>query len=57
MACIEEHKVLFDTHMLLEEVEKWWDNACQRLEAIGTKVTWDVFRAHFLEMYFSEVVK
>lgn len=45
MPCAEEQKVLFGTHMLSEEAENWRDNACQRLEATGTEVTWVVFRA------------
>lgn len=28
MACTEEQKVLFRTHMLCEEAEDGWDNAC-----------------------------
>ncbi|XP_058757872.1 uncharacterized protein LOC131631111 [Vicia villosa] len=26
MACTDEQKMLFDTHMLSEEAEDWWDN-------------------------------
>ncbi|XP_050888712.1 uncharacterized protein LOC127093855 [Lathyrus oleraceus] len=43
--------------MLLEEVEDWWDNARQRLEIVGTEITWVVFRVHFLEKYFLEDVR
>lgn len=44
MACIKEHMVLFDTHMLFEEVENWWNNAHLRLEVVGVEITWVVFR-------------
>lgn len=57
MAYTEEQKVLFGTHMLFEEVEDWWDNACQRLEVTSTEVTLLVFRAQFLEKYSSEDVR
>ena len=45
VSSIEDQKVLFGTYMLSEEAEDWWDNARQRLEVVGTEVTWDVFRA------------
>ncbi|XP_050920485.1 uncharacterized protein LOC127138128 [Lathyrus oleraceus] len=57
MACIEEHKALFGTHMLSEESEDWWDNTHQRLEVNGTEVAWVVFRERFLEKYFPEDVR
>lgn len=44
IVCTNEHKVLFVTHMLSKEVEDWWDNTCQILEAIGAEITWVVFR-------------
>ncbi|XP_050885333.1 uncharacterized protein LOC127089884 [Lathyrus oleraceus] len=47
----------FDTHMLSEEGEDWWDNARQRLEALDTEITWVVFGAYFLENYFPEDVR
>lgn len=40
MVCTEEHKVLFDTRMLLEEAEDWWDNTRQRLNVVCAKITW-----------------
>ncbi|XP_050896384.1 uncharacterized protein LOC127103147 [Lathyrus oleraceus] len=54
MDYIEEHKVLFGTHMLSEEAEDWWDNTCQILEVTGTEVTLVVSRVQFLEKYFSK---
>ena len=42
IACNEVQKVQFGTHMLSEEAEDWWDNVCQRLEVVGTEITWVV---------------
>lgn len=55
MVCTKEHKVLFGTHMLSEEVEYLWDNTRQRLEVVGIEITWVIFRAHFLEKCFEDV--
>lgn len=52
MSCNEVQRVHFDTHMLSKEAEDWWDNTRQRLEVVGTEVTWVVFRVHFMEKYF-----
>lgn len=57
MACTEEHKVLFGTHMLSEEAEDWWDNTRQILEVVGAEITWTVFRVQLLEKYFPEDVR
>ena len=54
MACADAQKVQFGTHMLSEEAEDWWDNTRQRLEDVGTEITWTVFRNEFLEKYFLE---
>lgn len=43
-------------NMLSKEAEDWWDSAHQRLEVIGTQITWVVFLVHFLEEYFLEDV-
>lgn len=43
--------------MLSKEVEDWWDNNRQRLEAVGTYITWAVFIAEFLERYLPEDVR
>lgn len=56
MACIVKQKVLFGTHMMYEEAEDWWDNACQRLEVNRIEVALVVFRVQFLEKYFLEDV-
>lgn len=56
MAYTDEQKVLFGTHVLSEEDEDQWDNACQRMEDEGTEVTQDVFITNFLEKYFPEDV-
>lgn len=34
------------------KAEYWWDNGCQRLEVVGTEITWAMFIVHFLEKYF-----
>ncbi|XP_050875358.1 uncharacterized protein LOC127078983 [Lathyrus oleraceus] len=52
IACNEEQNVLFSTHMLLEEDKDRWNNVRQRLDPVGTDITWVVFRTHFLEKYF-----
>lgn len=56
MAYTECQKVQFGTHVLSKEAKYLWDNVCQRLEVVGTKITWVVFRAYFLEKYFPEDV-
>lgn len=56
MACTEVQKVQFSTHMLEEEAKDWLNNACKRMEIVGTQITWVVFRATFLEKYFPEDV-
>jgi len=38
--------------MLAEEAEYLWENTRQRLEAVGTEITWEVFRNEFLGKYF-----
>jgi len=57
MACPEGQKVAFGTYTLVEEVEYWWENTRQCLEAEGQDVTWDVFNRVFLEKYFPEDVR
>ncbi|XP_058775662.1 uncharacterized protein LOC131649934 [Vicia villosa] len=52
----EEQKVQFVIYMLEEEVEEWWNNARQRMEILGTEITWTVFRASFMQKYFPEYV-
>ena len=54
MACADAQKVQFGTHMLSEEAEDWGDNTRQRLEDVGTEITWTVFRKEFLKKYFPE---
>lgn len=49
ISCTKEHKVLFGTHMLLEETKDLLDNVYQILEVVGTEITWAAFRAYFLE--------
>jgi len=57
MACPKGQKVAFGTYTLVEEVEYWWENTRQCLEAEGQDVTWDVFKKVFLEKYFPEDVR
>ncbi|XP_058746976.1 uncharacterized protein LOC131619955 [Vicia villosa] len=52
MACTDEHKVLFGTHIMSGEAVYWGENTCQRLEAAGTMFTWVNFKIEFLEKYF-----
>lgn len=51
MAFTDAQKVLFGTHMLSEEVEYQWDNACQRMKVESIEVTWTMFGTKFLEKY------
>ncbi|XP_058772134.1 uncharacterized protein LOC131645962 [Vicia villosa] len=57
MTCTDKQKVLFDTHMLFEEDDCWWENTCQRLKVIGRTVTWVNFKIEFLEKYFPADVR
>ena len=57
MACSDAQPVQFETHMLTEEAEDWWDNTRQRLADVGTEITWVVFRDEFLRKYFPEDVR
>lgn len=43
-------------YMLEEEVDDWWDNMRQRLEAVGDEISWDVFRGEHMEKYFTKDV-
>ena len=49
--------MMFGTYMLTEEVEYWWENTHQLLEAEDKVVTWKDFKRVFLEKYFSEDIK
>lgn len=42
---------MFDTHMLAEEAEYWWENSRERLEFVGTEITWGNFKINFFEKY------
>ncbi|XP_050878421.1 uncharacterized protein LOC127082220 [Lathyrus oleraceus] len=42
--------------VLQGEAKDWCNNACGRLEAVGTDITWVMFRAYFLDNYFLEDV-
>lgn len=52
MAWSDEHKVLLGTHMLYEEIEYWWDNTRQKMEATGTAITMVNFKTEFLRNIF-----
>ncbi|XP_058757745.1 uncharacterized protein LOC131631000 [Vicia villosa] len=57
MDCSPEQKVRYGTHQLAVEVDDWWLETCERLEASGEGVTWAVFRREFLRKYFPEGVR
>ncbi|XP_073227155.1 uncharacterized protein [Cicer arietinum] len=40
--------------MLTEEAEHWWDNVHQRLDNVGTAITWAIFKNMFQITYFPE---
>ncbi|MCI44777.1 hypothetical protein A2U01_0066016, partial [Trifolium medium] len=40
MRCLDEHRVLLGGYVLHDEVDHWWGNAKQRLEAGGAFITW-----------------
>ncbi|XP_058774546.1 uncharacterized protein LOC131648833 [Vicia villosa] len=48
MDCSDAQKVRFGTHMLEGEADDWWVATCQRLEGVGTALTWHVVRREFL---------
>ncbi|XP_050919628.1 uncharacterized protein LOC127137188 [Lathyrus oleraceus] len=56
MAFSDARKVMF-AHMFVKEAEYWWDDACQRLEVVGTEITWNNFKTEFLEKYFPADVR
>ncbi|KEH18929.1 hypothetical protein MTR_8g031690 [Medicago truncatula] len=37
----DAYKVLFETYMLAKEAEYWRENTRQRLEVVGTEITWE----------------
>lgn len=43
--------------MLVEEAKYWWENTCQRLEAVGTEITKEVFGNELLGKYFLDDVR
>ncbi|AET02064.1 transmembrane protein, putative [Medicago truncatula] len=47
----DAYKVLFETYMLAKEAEYWRENTRQRLEAVDTDITWEVFRIEYLKVY------
>lgn len=47
----DAYKVLFQTYMLAKEAEYWRENTRQRLEAVDTDITWEVFRIEYLKVY------
>jgi hypothetical protein len=57
MASTNEQKVRLATHMVAEEAEHWWENARQRLEGVGTMITWEIFREEFFVKCFPADVR
>ncbi|XP_027941114.1 uncharacterized protein LOC114194909 [Vigna unguiculata] len=57
MGCHEEHKVTYATYMLTEEAENWWRVVNQTLPHEGGIVSWEDFKASFLENYFPKDLK
>lgn len=49
--------MLFGTYILSEEVEYWWENTSQRMEAVNVEITWANFKNEFLDMYFPTDVR
>lgn len=52
MTCTDAHKVLFGMHTISEEVEYWWENTRQRMEAANAGITWANLKNEFLESIF-----
>ncbi|MCI55751.1 cellular nucleic acid-binding protein, partial [Trifolium medium] len=48
MTSTDPQKVRLATHMLAGDVEHWWRNIRQRMEAAGTPITWMASRNEFL---------
>jgi len=57
MVTNDDQKVRLVVHMLAEEAEFWWMNACWRLEAGGIVVSLAMFKEEFLKKYFSADVR
>ncbi|MCI29387.1 GRAS family transcription factor, partial [Trifolium medium] len=57
MRCQDEHKVTLGSYVFHEEADYWWGNASQRLGAVGTLITWDMFKREFLVKYFPADVR
>ncbi|PNX96950.1 F-box protein at3g58530-like protein [Trifolium pratense] len=57
MVCCDAQKVLFGTYMFADEAEYWGENARQRMDAVGTVITWECFKGEFLEKYFPADVR
>ncbi|MCI44387.1 hypothetical protein A2U01_0065626 [Trifolium medium] len=49
---MDEHRVLLGGYVLHDEVDHWWGNAKQRLEAGGAFISWARFKREFLTKYF-----
>ncbi|XP_019442301.1 PREDICTED: uncharacterized protein LOC109347024 [Lupinus angustifolius] len=56
MQCTEAQKVILAPHMLVGEVEHWWNYVRLKMEAERNEITWWVFRGNFLETFFPEDV-
>ena len=57
VACSEEEKVIYATHMLHEEAGFWWREAKAYLTAKEVPLTWENFQQAFLDMYVPEHVR
>ncbi|XP_050915354.1 uncharacterized protein LOC127130378 [Lathyrus oleraceus] len=57
MACTNAQKVLFGPHMLSKEAKYWWENTHQRMEYVGTTISWNNFKNEFLDKYFPDDVR
>ncbi|XP_038887018.1 uncharacterized protein LOC120077183 [Benincasa hispida] len=53
MRCLEEHKLQCAVFMLTGNAEIWWRLAEKIIDTSGGLATWEQFKEHFYEMYFS----
>ena len=57
LTCTNNQKATYATYMLVGEAEHWWRGARALLCAQRVQLTWDDFKATFLEKYFPKNVR
>ena len=57
VTCSKEEKVIYATHMLLEEADFRWREVKAYMTAKEVPLTWENFQQAFLDMYVLEHVR